>query len=94
MNYGQLIVGNNLHLEEGELICDKCGGKGHLDDGLGMVNVCSKCWGAGKLDWIDNAMGKKIPDFSSGSIYGSTSGTDVMPPSQKAVMDYLNQHTP
>jgi len=91
MEHGELIVGNNLKLEESEIICDKCEGRGFFDNRI----LCPKCLGAGKVDWIDNVMGKKPLDrYSSSSYYASTSGTDIMAPSQKSVMNYINQHVP
>jgi len=39
-----------LNLKLGEVICDKCHGKG---------GWCEKCHGDGKLDWVENIVGKK-----------------------------------
>lgn len=38
-----------IELEQGEVICSKCGGEG----------PCSKCHGRKKLDWIENVVGVK-----------------------------------
>jgi len=47
-----------MKLEEGEVICSKCKGRG-----------CYKCKGKGKLDWVSNMMGEKpIPKYSNGNV--------------------------
>ncbi len=55
MPYSKLI------LEEGEVICSKCEGKGQFfivvrDDEYKYHTECNKCNGEGKLDWITNIM--------------------------------------
>lgn len=40
-------------LNEGEVVCDECNGKGNE----GTLWTCAKCDGKGKLDWVTNAMG-------------------------------------
>lgn len=47
-----------LKLKEGEVLCDKCYGKGFLGKGRALP-ICPKCFGAGKLDWIENVVGKR-----------------------------------
>lgn len=41
------MLTKKIELEQGEVICNKCGGEG----------PCSKCHGSGKLDWIENVVG-------------------------------------
>jgi len=52
-----------MDLEEGEVICSKCKGKGLIlhNDIKKMDYNCGKCNGTGKTDWITNAMSR---DFS------------------------------
>lgn len=50
-------------LNEGEVICDKCNGKGTIWDGFKCKSCCSKCLGKGKLDWVTNAMGGRRKPF-------------------------------
>lgn len=54
-----------MKLEEGEMICDKCGGKGGNSFGTPSGDLtkpqwvrCQKCQGEGKVDWVENIMGK------------------------------------
>jgi len=69
------IVGES-ELEEGEVICNKCNGKRRIRTDkpkwwqlrLSEVeSLCPKCFGDGKLDWIENAVGKKRPYWTHGS---------------------------
>jgi hypothetical protein len=50
-----------LVLEEHEVICSKCKGKGYFKelrtDTLSLI--CPKCFGKGKLDWVENVVGKR-----------------------------------
>jgi len=61
-----------VHLEEGELICDKCEGEGviiysNIDESYADL-TCDKCAGTGKVDWVENIVGKKlIPAMDSSS---------------------------
>jgi len=57
-----------IKLEDGEKFCPKCDGKGrvpHKWAGYGGTRkgslTCDKCLGEGKIDWIENATGKKAP---------------------------------
>jgi len=63
-------------LEEGEVICNKCSGKRRIETDKPkwwrlrlseIESLCPKCWGDGKLDWIENAVGKKRPFWTRGS---------------------------
>ncbi len=65
----------NLKLEEGEVICSKCEGRGcsPFVDKQYAQETCSKCNGEGKLDWISNAMVKKpIPQAGTFTISNPT----------------------
>jgi hypothetical protein len=46
----------DIVLNEGEMICDKCEGTGEGDSNWVK---CKKCLGKGKVDWVENAMGAK-----------------------------------
>lgn len=43
-----------MNLQEHEVICSKCKGEELLKKG------CDKCGGKGKLDWVSNAMSRKV----------------------------------
>ena len=71
-----------IKCEEGELICDKCEGRGSIpsiQNPQTMASTCSKCLGAGKVDWVENILGKKPPPMSatSSSWANSTSGHGI-----------------
>lgn len=75
----QASTSENLKLKEGEMICDKCEGKGgashaHPSSDLNSPNWvrCQKCQGKGKVDWVENIVGKK-PEFDHGSSSSSMS---------------------
>ncbi len=64
------------NLDETEMICDKCNGKGIIPPKLNSnawPSICTKCQGDGKVDWISNIMGKprnpQIYDTSSFVVY-------------------------
>ncbi len=62
---------SELQLLPGEDLCPKCKGKGetynlHTDWGV-KWRTCDRCWGEGKLDWVEMAMGKPVPQFGSSS---------------------------
>jgi len=64
-------------LKPGELICDKCNGKGSVEanERLMKIKTCPKCLGAKKVDWIENAMGKQPKDWffdSSAAVWAQT----------------------
>jgi len=68
-----------LILEEGEIICDRCNGTGDAGDNKfpgawrSWEPTCNKCWGTGKLNWIENVFGKEFPYTMNGS--SGTSGS-------------------
>ncbi len=72
-------MSENLKLEEGEMICDKCDGKGTITSRIdtNCASMCQKCQGLGKVDWVENIVGKKPEGIgmssSSGPSCGSTS---------------------
>jgi len=53
----------NIWLEKGEQFCEKCKGKGKVKSSNNSLLICSKCYGVGKLDWIEKAMGKRMPSY-------------------------------
>lgn len=67
----------------GEVLCSECGGSGRgksvekIKVGTlwipGIGSCCKKCKGTGKLDWIENAVGKR-PLFVKPGIY-----TEIVP---------------
>jgi len=65
-------------LEEGEMVCHKCKGKGHWYEesefGDSLI-ICQWCQGKGKVDWIENIVGARSEfDFvDSGSFQISLS---------------------
>lgn len=56
-----VVLKRNIKLNPGEEFCPKCNGKGKTLMKKDVTLTCSKCYGFGKLDWIENAMGKKLP---------------------------------
>jgi len=62
--------------EAGELLCDKCEGKGSTlsdQNPYTMASICSKCQGRGKVDWISHITGvPRLPDASSSSTSSSS----------------------
>jgi len=65
MEQESLPVGEVI-LKEGEIVCDKCDGKGSLDVDSKTLKICPKCLGDKKVDWIENIMGKKSEVFTIG----------------------------
>lgn len=47
-----------IKLNPGEVLCDKCNGKGRITYSKHFSETCYKCKGVGKLDWIENIVGK------------------------------------
>jgi len=71
-----------LNEELGEVLCDECDGKGEvqhqIDDCQTTEIRCSKCLGHGKLDWVENAMGKKKePDWVHINNASMSYGTNI-----------------
>ena len=53
---------DDVVLDEGELICSKCEGRGYVPKEVKfdeIQQVCPKCDGEGKIDWVTNAMQKE-----------------------------------
>ena len=69
-----------IHLEAGEHLCDKCGGRGiyPLSETYEKER-CDKCWGEKKLDWIERAMGKQDPCAGMSASSSSTSSSSSRP---------------
>ena len=58
-----------IELLPGEELCPKCDGVGEIipaKEHFGL-QVCDRCFGDGKLDWIEMAMGKPMPQYGSAS---------------------------
>jgi DnaJ-class molecular chaperone len=72
-----------IHLNEGEMICDKCEGVGGIPPKIQLVQLqtmCPKCKGSGKVDWIENIVGKvktKTDIFSSSRYSYTMTATEV-----------------
>jgi RecJ-like exonuclease len=48
-----------IKIKEGEIICDKCCGFGHIYSVEIYNEKCDKCQGTGKVNWIENIFGKE-----------------------------------
>ena len=67
-----------VELNPEESICRHCEGTGEEPGKFieGFRITCQRCWGDGKLDWVEMAMGKPIPQtFSSSSVSSSSCST-------------------
>ena len=58
-----------ISLNEGERFCPKCDGAGALKCGWKTKRLksssllqCHVCFGEGKLDWVEEAVGKRVVD--------------------------------
>ena len=49
-----------MNLQEHEVICSKCDGEGFIPIDDNVTEVCHKCGGKRKLDWVSNAMSRKV----------------------------------
>lgn len=65
-----------IELQEGETICDKCEGTGMNSDNnmVYFPNVCQKCQGEKKLDWISRATGVAPKEEPYSMFNNGTSG--------------------
>ena len=61
-----------IKLQEGEKFCPKCDGKGRVPKNNNSREIrfakslnCDKCMGDGKLDWVEEATGKKQNNFET-----------------------------
>ena len=68
-----------MDLKPGEIICDKCHGKGVMTETVQKKknffvekNTCNKCHGDGKLDWIENITGKEEKEGKDPWFHGFT----------------------
>ena len=65
-------------LNDGEVICKECEGKGKLYQVDCSYRTCEKCNGDGKVDWVTHAMG---PGLNSPIVdVLQTNGTLTIPP--------------
>jgi len=73
-NHQHEIVGEKIKLEEGEIICDECEGRGIDSSYTGYFPVpCQKCQGEKKLDWVSKITGvapKIVNSYFSGTSFG------------------------
>ena len=58
----------HIKLLDGEKFCPKCDGRGRVrkskrSDVLSIMLQCDKCLGDGKIDWIEEATGKKTSNL-------------------------------
>lgn len=92
-----IIIGES-DLEEGEVICSKCNGKRRIITDkpkwwqlrlTEIESLCPKCFGDGKLDWIENAVGKKRPYWTHGS--GSSISSSSLSSSSQPVPVHRNK---
>lgn len=54
-----------MNLNEGEKICEMCGGEGEVIGDYPYGQTCSECNGKGKVDWVTKAMGSVKNLFDS-----------------------------
>ena len=78
-----------IKLLPGEELCPKCDGEGEVlppgkDEHFG-TRMCDKCWGEGKLDWIEMAMGKPMPQHGSMSSSSSSISSTVQTTKKEGV---------
>jgi len=62
-------------LEEGEIICNKCEGSGYISVGSNFYQLCPKCQGEKKLDWISAITGVASKLSASCGSHGSSSSS-------------------
>jgi len=68
-------------LEEGEIICNKCEGSGYISVGSNFYQLCPKCQGEKKLDWISAITGVASKLSASCGSHGSSSSSGSIKPS-------------
>ena len=73
---------DELIIEDGELICDKCDGTGGISINDQLAKTCPKCHGTKKVDWIQNAMGEQAPKY-----FTATWGKDNITTSELYIND-------
>jgi hypothetical protein len=93
--------GQKVVINEGELICDHCGGKGTEKDvdqnsNYIITPFCRKCQGKGKVDWISNATGEKDEGFVSFSMDDSMAFSNTISASDiyiegKSIIDIMSE---
>lgn len=82
-----------MKLEEGEVKCSRCKGRGSIKGGADTYLhhiSCPKCHGEKKLDWISNAMGERpTPKYSNGNVFiGYQAGQSMTTGSQNVFIGY------
>jgi hypothetical protein len=93
--------GEEVILNEGEMICDHCGGSGIEEDNIDpnanyiISPHCNKCKGHGKVDWISNATGVDEPlgyfSFSDDISISNTIEAKDIYIDGKTIIDFMSQ---
>jgi len=66
-----------MELEEGEILCDECGGLKEFENGVKTTKwFCSRCLNTGKLTWTEKITGKRM---QSGLIYAPYMPVTIIP---------------
>lgn len=93
--------GEEVILNEDEMICDHCGGSGIEEDNIDpnanyiISPHCNKCKGHGKVDWISNATGVNDPlgyfSFSDDISISNTIEAKDIYIDGKSIIDFMSQ---
>lgn len=92
--------GEEVILNDGELICDQCNGSGvgEIDKNSNYIITpfCQKCRGKGKVDWISNATGEQDSGYLSISMddsdfFSSTIAAEDIMINGKSLIETISQ---